>query len=164
MIIQFGFLKQGTTAPTNFYTLANAANPNSEVNAATGVGSTTNCTVSSVSSVPTAQNGTYSIKHTVTTSGVASESFYSFSLASGQTYTIEMYGYCNTGNWDVHCYNWEGFTTTKSASYGYGTGLNTWVYRTMTVTTNAATQRMRVGATTAPATYLAIDNIIITQL
>lgn len=151
-------------APTNYYTLANAANPDSEVNATTGVTVISNGSVASVSSTPTAQNGTYSIKTTVTTVGTASEFSIALSgLTIGQAYTITFYGYIvNSGNWTVGCYDYRGWQTSQTASF-IGNAVNTWHFKTINVTANSATPTIRISSTTAGSgtVAFAIDNIII---
>jgi hypothetical protein len=155
-------------APTNFYTLANAANPNSEVNAATGIsGGNTNWTATSVTTNPTPQNGAYALKVSKITASSEVTTYINLTgLTASVTYKIEIYGMkVNSGNWQVQCRSWEGWDSDVSINYQSAT-TNVWTYGTMTAISNTSNPTILIYATTAGngETAFAIDNIIITEL
>lgn len=87
-----------TAAASNLYTLANAANPDNEVDATTGVTSSGGeFTISSVST-PTADTGTYSLQFEKTTAGGvnASAEIEVTGLTAGVSHTITVKGYVST--------------------------------------------------------------------
>jgi hypothetical protein len=171
-VIQLMMAQKGSVAPTNYYTLANAANPNSEVNATTGITDVPNFTVSSVSSLPTADNGTYCLKFT--RSGVDNTSYDCLitlsGLTIGSTYKIDcrMNRY-NGGNWQIKLDNSRGWVSDLSGlliTTVTNPTTNVWFDYTITGVANSATPVIRVAAQSNSdiGNALAIDNIIITQI
>jgi hypothetical protein len=158
--------------PTNFYTLANAANPNSEVNATTGVSPDANFGVTSVSTTPTAYNGTNSLKFIRSgTNGVSYNSYIVLSgLTIGATYEVKVWINRVQGDSFALSYpDWFGWTTSQtSATINSGSvPLDTWTEYTFTGLVPTQTDPAIVVASytnTLVGDAIAIDNIIITEL
>lgn len=163
--------QQATPAgPTNYYTLANAANPDSEVNATTGVNAVANWTATSVSTTPTAYNGTYSLKFThggPDNTGYISRLDMS-GFTNGATYEVRIWANrVSGGNFRLELSEFFGWTTTvQSVLITTSITANTWYEYVLTGTTNSTTPSIRIVAASNADTgnALAIDNITITEL
>lgn len=155
--------------PTNLYTLANAANPDNEVDATTGASGVTNWTVTSVSS-PTAQNGTYALLWThsgpdntsyiglITLSGLTIGNTYKIGLWANKLHSATTYGYNEvyvyTDDWDsIHVF----------VSTGPETVSDTWSYYEITAVPNKTNPTIRVSSSSNAdaGNEVMIDNISI---
>ena len=160
-------------AISEYYTLANAANPTSDSNATTGATGITDWTVTSVTTSPTPQNGTYALKwthggpdNTAMTGGEIDLS--GLGLAEGSTYEVKLYiNRFIGGNFNVALDSSFGWTSTS------GTGVistitdptaDVWREVTLTATRSAAAPKIRVNANSNADTgnAIGIDNIRIT--
>lgn len=158
-------------APANLYTLANAANPDNEVDATTGVVVTANWTATSVSSLPTPQNGTYCL---VWTHGGPDNTLYNSGITLsgieiGETYEVTFY---------VNRYVGGNFTVGLNSTYGWGVSdlvtvnstfaptLNVWHEVIVSATATSTTPRLSISSNSNADTgnKLAVDNIVIRKL
>jgi hypothetical protein len=168
----------GTVSTRTFeiYTLANAANPTSDTNATTGASGVTNWTVSSVSTSPTPQNGTHSLKWT---HGGPDNTTYNgqidltgLNIVVGQTYEIKMYvNRFLGGNFSIVLDIGNGWSVTSTVTIGTVSDPVVDVWREITLTgtwdgTGLNVPAIRVTANTnADADHaFGIDNIRIIRL
>lgn len=155
------------TIATNYYTLANAANPDSEVNATTGYTANTGSPVMT-SIAGGAQNGSYYLQLANGTTGTANNGWLSISgLAANTTYTITMYLHepVASSAWNVIFPTWGAWAAGQTGTNDISTSAFT--QYTFTVTTDGTTNPRYIvfqsdsGAATGK--LLKIDNITITN-
>jgi hypothetical protein len=138
MIIQFGFLKQGTTAPTNFYTVANALSSDVyEAPGTTGLG-TNGVTLSD--EISTQHDGTYALK-VVNIDGSSDRLEIDLTLLNSTNYQVKVWIKKDAlSQWLPR--TWVG-TTAPSISPDFETASTTWQEFTITFTTTATAVKMR---------------------
>ena len=154
-----------------FYTMANAANSIAEVNATTGTSTgSTNFGVTSVSSTPTAYNGTYSLKFTH--AGPDNTLYYRrievTGLTIGETYEVHIWGNrISGGNFQLSLRSYLGWTeSTYAPLIGGSTTANTWYEYILTGIASSTTAYIDLQANTNADTgnAFAIDNISIIKV
>lgn len=152
--------------PANLYTLANAANPDSEVNATTGAGNNSRTTWSSVATTPSPQNGTHSLKLTYTGGTVTGYGFITFAgLEIGKTYKISFYVYegASTSGGQVYLNATSGWSA-NVATGGIPTGVWTHYELTSIAATTTPSMYCYIDDQAVNGDYIAIDNVIITEV
>ena len=109
-------IQQAGGGITNLYTFANAANPDSEVNATTGFTVGTNSpTITSTTTSP--HHGTYRLELTAGTIGANSNGTFSFSnaiLPPSTAVTVKIWAYeeAGTSKWNIELPSWGGWAST----------------------------------------------------
>jgi hypothetical protein len=150
-------------APTNLYVLANAANPNSEVNATTGTVADTNTTWASITSSPTPQNGSYALQMTRPSAAVSRGLIFLSGLEIGKTYSISLWAQRISGNWNIDLKDWRGWAVTDSNFLT--TQLNSWYNLILTGEATAVNPEIEFYCgTTSIGNGLTVDNIVITEV
>ena len=157
-----GGVEVWSATPTNLYTLANAANPDNEVNAITGTSG--NGTWTSVATTPTPQNGARALKWTASSGGQVTNLATLTSMPVGVELTIKMYVYVPSGQGTCQIYllasdGWVSETVVSISTF------NTWHEITLVGITDASTLIIKpyLSSGGASGQWMAFDNIRITQ-
>lgn len=147
---------------SNYYTTANAANPDSEVNATTGTSSMT--TVTWASSATSPQNGSYMLEMTSggASPGVCRGLIEITGLTIGVTYTVTAYVKEITGlSWEIYLNSADGWLATAAQNI---TANGVWVEYSLSAEADATTAYIRLYGTSSAnnGDKMGIDNIRVT--
>lgn len=160
--------RQLTGEITNYYMLPNAANPDNEVNATTGSDNNPNWVISSVSTNPTAYDGSFCLKweHQGPDNTAYSDNL-TLSLESGVEYSVSLFVNRIAGaNFTIGLYDFKGWAITDSVTIGASLPVDTWTEYTFTGTTTNTAPLLAVSCTDIADTgaSIAIDKIVITKV